>query len=92
MTIFDIIGGTLFTKKVELLNNVDDAKHYQPYLVNRWISMHTGNDAQIVNETVNRYGHVFADKADQYKFLVNILPKYQFRRIDYIKKKKPEVA
>lgn len=92
MTIFDIISGVLFKKDENLIKNVDDAKHFQPYLVNRWISMHSGNDAKIINETVNRYGHVFSEKSDLYKFMVNVLPKHPFRRIDYIKKKKAEVA
>ena len=91
MTIFDIIGGVLFNKKENLLDNIDDTKHYQPFLVNRWISMHDGDSAKIVNETVNRYGHVFSDKRDQYRFLLNILPKNRFKRIDYIKKKKQDV-
>lgn len=92
MTIFDIIGGVLFNKKEELLNNIDDTKHFQPYLVNRWVSMHSGNDANIINETVNRYGHIFTNKTDLYKFMVNVLPKHKFKRIDYIKKKKQDVA
>jgi hypothetical protein len=92
MTIFDVIGGILFTKKKDLLNNVDDARNMQPFLVNRWVSMHSPTEAKIINETVNRYGHVFEDKADLYKFLVNVLPQYRFKRIDYIKKKKNEVA
>jgi hypothetical protein len=92
MTIFDVIGGILFTKRKDLLNNVDDARNMQPFLVNRWVSMHSPTEAKIINETVNRYGHVFEDKADLYKFLVNVLPQYRFKRIDYIKKKKNEVA
>ena len=92
MTIFDIIGGILFNKKGDLLSNVDDTKQFQPFLVNRWISMHGANDAKIINETVNRYGHVFTDKADLYKFMVQIFPKYKFKKIPYIKKVKSEVA
>jgi hypothetical protein len=92
MTIFDIIGGILFTKKKDILDNVDDQKQFQPFIVNRWLSMHSGDDARIVNETVNKFGHVFTDKADLYKFLVNVLPRHRFKRINYIKKKKNELA
>jgi len=88
MTIFDIISGVLFNKKDTLLDNIDDHSSFQPFLVNRWVSMHTGTDARIVNETVNRYGHVFKNKADLYKFMVHVLPRYKFNRINYIKKKK----
>jgi hypothetical protein len=92
MTIFDIIGGILFNKKTDLLANIDDTKHFQPFLINRWVSMHGPTDAKIINETVNRFGHVFTDKTDLYKFMVHVLPRYKFSRIPYIKKIKNEVA
>jgi len=92
MTIFDIISGVLFKKKKDLIDNVDDAKQFQPYLVNRWISMHGPDDARLINETVNRFGHVFKDKTDLYKFMVEVLPQYRFKRINYIKKIKDPVA
>lgn len=92
MSIFDIISGVLFKKNKELLNNVDDTKHFQPFLVNRWISMHGADDAVLVNETVNRYGHVFQDKTDLYKFMVDVFPRHKFKRINYIKKIKDQVA
>lgn len=92
MTIFDIISGILFKKKPDLLNNIDDTKQFQPFLVNRWVSMHSPTDAVLINETVNRYGHVFTDKTDLYKFMVHVLPTYKFKKIPYIKKAKKEVA
>jgi hypothetical protein len=92
MTIFDIISGIIFKKNPNLLDNVDDGKAFQPFLVNRWLSMHSGKDATIINETVNRYGHVFNNKTDLYKFMVNVFPEYRFKRISYIKKKKDIVA
>lgn len=92
MTIFDILKGIIFKKDPHLLDNVDDAKAFQPFLVNRWLSMHSGTDARIVNETVNKFGHVFNNKADLYKFMVNIFPEHRFKRISYIKKVKDIVA
>lgn len=92
MTIFDILKGILFKKDPNLLDNIDDGKAFQPFLVNRWISMHSEKDATIINETVNRYGQVFTNKADLYKFMVNVFPEYRFKRINYIKKVKDVVA
>jgi len=92
MTIFDIISGILFKKNPDLLDNIDDTKQFQPFLVNRWVSMHGPTDAVLINETVNRYGHVFTDKTDLYKFMVHVLPTYKFKKIPYIKKIKKEVA
>lgn len=92
MTIFDIISGILFKKNKTLLDNVDDTKQFQPFLVNRWISMHSGNDATLVNETVNKFGHVFNNKSDLYRFMVDVFPTYRFKKIPYIKKTAKEVA
>jgi hypothetical protein len=48
-----------------------------------------GSAARIVNETLNRFGRVFTP-AEQYKFLVNVLPQYKRQRINYIKKPKTD--
>lgn len=84
MNIFDIIDGIAFSKKPHT-SQVEDEKSYQPFLVNRWLSMLDGSAARIVNETLNRYGHVF-NTEEQYNFLSNVLPKYRKQRINYIKK------
>lgn len=87
MNIFDIIDGIAFSKKPDLLKQAEEEKTYQPYLVNRWLSMLDGNTAKIINETLNKYGQVFSP-AEQYTFLTNILPQYKRQRINYIKKAK----
>ena len=56
-------------------------------MVNRWISMVDKDSARIVNETTNRFGAVFANKKQQYDFLKDVLPKYKFHKINYIKRK-----
>lgn len=85
MNIFDIIDSIAFSKKQDLNQQAEDEKIYQPYLVNRWLSMLDGNAAKIINDTVNRYGHVFSS-AEHHRFLSNVLPKYRKQRIQYIKK------
>ena len=45
------------------------------------------DSARIVNETTNRFGAVFANKKQQYDFLKDVLPKYKFHKINYIKRK-----
>ena len=88
MTIFDIIDGVAFSKKQSPFANFEEEKEYQPFLVNRWLSMLDPAAAHIINDTLNRFGKIL-DNADQYKFLVNVLPKYRKQRIQYIKKPKP---
>lgn len=89
MNIFDIINGIAFSKNPKLSQQAEDEKIYQPFLVNRWLSMLDGNSAKIINDTVNRYGHVF-NSSEHYKFLCNVLPKYKKQRINYIKKPSKE--
>lgn len=90
MNIFDIIDGIAFSKK-QATTQAEDEKSYQPFLVNRWLSMLDGNAAKIVNETMNRYGQVF-NTEEQYNFLLNVLPRYKKQRINYIKKPSKEKA
>ena len=44
----------------------------------------------VINNTSNWLHPVFETKEEWYKFYYNILPKCQFRRIFYIKKKKKD--
>jgi len=54
MTIFDIITNiTTLKKKTDI--SVEEEREYQFFLINRWLSMHSGEVATIVNETSNRY-------------------------------------
>jgi hypothetical protein len=85
LSIFDIIDGIAFSKKPALSTQAEDDKDYQPYLVNRWLSMLDTDAAKIINETLNKVGHVLS-APEQYKFLVNVLPRYKRQRINYIKK------
>lgn len=91
MNIFDIIDGVAFSKKENLVQQAEEKNNYQPYLINRWISMLDSSAAKIVNDTLNRYGHVF-NADDQYTFLLKVLPRYKKQRINYIKRPSKEKA
>jgi hypothetical protein len=88
ITIFDYINDVMFFKRNTLLSNVDDEAAYNPYLVNRWISMYSSDYAIAINSTVNWMYSIFETKREQYSFLVNVLPQGSRRRIHYIKKNK----
>lgn len=87
MNIFDIINDIAFSKKTRTNFNLEEEKSIQPFLLNRWMSMLDPSAALIVNETLNKYGRNLSSH-ECYKFLINVLPKYKFRRIEYIKKPK----
>jgi|10_taG_2_1085330.scaffolds.fasta_scaffold01238_6 hypothetical protein len=90
ITIFDCINDVLTFKKGTLLQNVDDEAAFNPYLVNRWISMYSPDCATIINNTANWLYPIFESKTEQYKFLVDILPSRGRKRITYFKKNKPD--
>jgi hypothetical protein len=87
LNIFDIINDVAFTKRARSNFNLEEEKNIQPFLLNRWLSMLDSSAALIINETLNKYGQCF-NNFDNYKFLLNVLPKYKFKRIEYIKKPK----
>lgn len=90
MTIFDSLNDILFTKKGKLLNNVDEETDFNQYMLNRWISMYSPGMATIINSTTNWLYSVFETKQQYYKFISCVVPRVSFKRIHYIKKKKPE--
>ena len=90
MTIFDQIGDILFTKKKKCLENIADEGDYSPFMVNRWISMYSPEYCVLINNTINWMHPVLETKMDHYKFAHAVLPKAKWKRIAYVKKKKPE--
>jgi len=90
VTIFDILNDILFTKKGNLLKNVDEESSFNNYMINRWISMHSPSLAIVINNTSNWLWSVFETKQDYYKFINTIIPRVSRKRIHYIKKTKPE--
>lgn len=90
MEIFDYLRNILFVKKEYVAENVEEIKKYNPYLINRWISMLDGESANIVNETTNKKNYLDNDKEMHYKMLLNVVPKKQYKKIEYIKKNSKE--
>jgi hypothetical protein len=85
MTIFDILSSLLFTKKpIEL--NLENEKEFNLFMVNRWISMHSPEKAALINSTTNKWWSLFDTKQEQFDFLMHLLNKSKYKKIDYIKK------
>ena len=85
-TIFDYINDILYHKKGTLISNIEHESGYNPYMINRWISMYSPQMSVLINNTTNKYYSIFHTKRDNYKFLVSFLPKSRPYRISYIKK------
>tara|TARA_B100001123_G_scaffold450743_1_gene623374 strand:- start:1103 stop:1504 length:402 start_codon:yes stop_codon:yes gene_type:complete len=89
-TIFDYINDILYHKKGTLIDNIEHESSYNPYMINRWLSMYSPQVATVVNFTSNRLYSIFETKAEAYNFMVNVMPHSSPRRIKYIKKNKTD--
>ena len=87
-TIFDHINDILIYKKGDLLDNIDCESTFNPYIVNRWLSMHSPDLATVINSTTNWLYPIFVTKSEQYQFLLQVVPTSPRKRINYIKKPK----
>ena len=83
-TIFTHLNNIVHYKKFDPSIESDNA--YNPYMINRWISMYSPQMATIVNHTVNMYWTVFTSKHQHNKFISGVIPKSKVYRINYIKK------
>ena len=88
---FDHINSILYKKPVTTIPEaINEDVDFQPYMIQRWCSMHSAPVAHIINETTNRYWNVLEDNKEWYMSLATILPTCKFKRIAYIKKSKKE--
>jgi len=87
MTIFDFISNILFTKKEKSIDNVDNESAFSPFLVNRWLSMHSPNVA-IISNLINKYIGLYDDKNMIYALFYALFPRCPFKKINYFKKTK----
>jgi hypothetical protein len=83
--LFDYLNNILYDKEKELL---EENNEFVPFLIQRWLSMHSPEVAYILNETTNRYWAAMGDKQDWYNMLMTQLPRVKFKKLQYIKKPK----
>jgi hypothetical protein len=86
--IFDYINSILYKNKLDEKIHPSTSE-YNPYIINRWLSMYSPDVANIINSTVNVYGTVL-EKQEHYEFLFNLLGKCKNKKINYIKKVKKD--
>ncbi len=91
MTIFDFLQDIIAKKKGNLLDDIDNEIVFQPYMINRWLSMHSLRFHELSN-IINRLYPVFNQKKDWYKLFLTLIPRERFRKIYYISKTKEKEA
>lgn len=89
MNFFDLIRSLLFNKKLRVEDvDSESLQHFLPFMINRWLSFYDRNAAVFTNETLNRFVGLFDDKTDQFNLYNNLIPRFKFKKIEYIKKSK----
>ena len=88
--LFDVLSDILFNKRGDQLQSVDNEVDINPYMLNRWISMHSPECAFIVNEYNNKWWSVLQNKNDWYRFNLSVIPRYRPSKLSYIKKSSKE--
>jgi len=86
--IFDFIHDILYRKNGNLMTDEEKEKEFSPYVIQRYISMNTPEHATLVNKTSNQLHKTFTSKKMWYQFLLKILPRSKYKKIEYIKKNK----
>jgi len=86
MILFDVLSDILFFKKGDQLQSIESEAEVSPFMLNRWISMHSTKSATLVNATSNRYWSVLSNKLDWYRFSLTLFPRNRYTKIEYIKK------
>jgi hypothetical protein len=89
MTIFDFISNIAYTKNKNCLNTVDEESEFQPFLVNRWLSMYSPSMAKLAN-TLNKYIGIFESKKDLFSLFCATFPRVPAKKITYFKKNKEQ--
>ena len=81
MNIFDILNAISHTKNKKLVDEADFEKVYNPFMINRMLSMHpdTVEYTQYMDANIN------ISKKGQFYFYLNIIPKEK-RFFKYLKK------
>jgi len=86
MGIFDFIKDILYKKSGTLLDKSEEEHDFQPFMVQRWLSMHSNLNVKILNATTNKLYKGIDDKPAWYKLFITTLPKAKYKRFKYIKK------
>ena len=90
-TIFNYLDSILCSKKYITDINHEESQ-YSSFMCNRWISMYSNTTAEIINDSVNKYWSQMMQPKDHYDFLMCLMPKYNRKKINYIKKVKEDPA
>jgi len=86
MKIFDYINDILYKKSGSLFKKKDDESEFQPYMIQRWVSMYSSAQVRLLNGTTNKLYQSLENKSQWYKLFLTTVPRSKYKRLRYIKK------
>ena len=91
MTFFDVLKDVITEKSGKLHEAPDFSKHFDKFMIIRWLSM--DNRFVHIAEQLNRncYHRLLNDE-EFYKLLINLVPRYNNHYIKYIKKESKDTT
>lgn len=88
---FNYLNSILYKSNTNVnLYKINEDSTFQPFLMQRWCTMHSAAVTTICNETSNRYWSVLETNKEWYALLTTTIPKCNFKKIAYHKKTKNE--
>lgn len=85
---FNYVNEILYKQKESNFNNVDEDKEFQPFLIQRWCTMHSTPVAELINMSSNRYWSTYTSNKEWFIALKSTIPACKFKRLNYLKKNK----
>lgn len=86
MQLFDQLFDIIHDKQTKLAEDLEDENEFQPYLIQRWLSMYSPLFAKLLNSSTNVLWKALDDKQIWYKMFSAVIPQSQRKKIVYIKK------
>ena len=84
---FIILKDLFQTKSGKLVDAPDFRTNFSPFLIQRWVSMDSKDNAYLVNETTNKlWSGLEDDRELWYKLYMTLISKKVYKKIAYIKK------
>ena len=86
MKLFDFINDILYKKNGTLFDKKEKEEEFQPYMMSRWLSMHSNSIVKLLNITTNKLYKALDNNSQWYKLFIVTIPTMKFKRFKYIKK------
>ncbi len=90
MSIFTYVNDILYNKSGKSIEKKEMESDFQPYMIQRWLSMHSISTARILAISTNKLYKALDNSQQWYKLFLTTVPKSKYKKFRYIKKVKTD--